>query len=189
MVDTPGGVGEPGTNGSTPFTNSCTRARTSILWNSLHPRAQGTDDDMHRFVAGQCARSQSLLRATAGSSGGGNAKSVEPLHPMSTGLHRTARFLGGRPSTFFLAQDLVHGLLEPWWRPMNTRSSSRGRAWNVFSYDQWGVELGKALAKQLGTGGDEGSGPSGPSSQRLFERAPDKNHPSEVRSRCGFRHI
>jgi glucose-6-phosphate isomerase len=25
-----------------------------------------------------------------------------------------------------------------------------GLFWNVFSYDQWGVELGKVLAKRLG---------------------------------------
>lgn len=40
-----------------------------------------------------------------------------------------------------------------------------GILWNVFSYDQWGVELGKALAKQLGSG--EGSADWTPGSQAL----------------------
>ena len=30
-----------------------------------------------------------------------------------------------------------------------------GLLWNVYSYDQWGVELGKVLAKQLDEGADE----------------------------------
>jgi len=36
-----------------------------------------------------------------------------------------------------------------------------GFLWGVNSFDQWGVELGKALAKQIATALDKGAAPEG----------------------------
>lgn len=34
---------------------------------------------------------------------------------------------------------------------MNTKIFTQGIIWNVYSFDQWGVELGKQLANKIGS--------------------------------------
>ena len=77
--------------------------------------------------------------------------------------HRT--FPGGRPSTFMLGDRLNAEALGALVAAHEHKIFLEGVFWNVFSYDQWGVELGKALAKQLGSG--QGSENWTPGSQAL----------------------
>ena len=64
-------------------------------------------------------------------------------------------FTGGRPSTFMLAEALNALSLGALIAAHEHKIFLEGLLWNVFSYDQWGVELGKVLAKQLDEGADE----------------------------------
>ena len=68
--------------------------------------------------------------------------------------HRT--FAGGRPSTFCLAEDLDARSLGALIAAYEHKIFLEGLLWNVFSYDQWGVELGKVLARQLLAEGAQG---------------------------------
>ena len=61
--------------------------------------------------------------------------------------HRT--FPGGRPSTFMLGDRLDAEALGALVAAHEHKIFLEGVFWNVFSYDQWGVELGKALANAL----------------------------------------
>ena len=36
-----------------------------------------------------------------------------------------------------------------WWRCTSTASSRRAAIWDIDSFDQWGVELGKVLAQRI----------------------------------------
>ena len=68
-------------------------------------------------------------------------------HLASVAPHRV--FEGNRPSTFILLSALdAHslGMLIAFYEH---RIFMQGLLWNVCSYDQWGVELGKALAKNI----------------------------------------
>ena len=93
--------------------------------------------------------------------GGASAADVDRIAP-----HRT--FHGGRPSSFFLAQDLDARSLGSLVAAYEHKIFLEGVLWNVFSFDQWGVELGKVLAKQLLK--DEGHASWTPGTQALLGR-------------------
>ena len=65
-------------------------------------------------------------------------------------------FPGNRPSTFFLLDELTPASLGALIALQEHRVFVSGSLWGINSFDQWGVELGKVLAKdmeaRLGTG-------------------------------------
>ena len=80
--------------------------------------------------------------------------------------HKT--FLGNRPTTSILAQKITPGTLGALIAYYEHSVFTEGAIWNINSFDQWGVELGKVLAKQIqkeletsGAGGDHDSSTSG----------------------------
>ena len=58
-------------------------------------------------------------------------------------------FLGNRPTTSILAQKITPGTLGALITYYEHLTFTEGAIWNINSYDQWGVELGKALAKGI----------------------------------------
>ena len=66
--------------------------------------------------------------------------------PDSLVAHRT--FVGNRPSNTILAQRLTPQALGALLALYEHSVFVQGAIWNVDSFDQWGVELGKALAKR-----------------------------------------
>jgi glucose-6-phosphate isomerase len=61
--------------------------------------------------------------------------------------HKT--FLGNRPTTSILAQKITPGTLGALIAYYEHVTFSEGAIWNINSFDQWGVELGKSLAKKI----------------------------------------
>jgi glucose-6-phosphate isomerase len=61
--------------------------------------------------------------------------------------HRT--FPGNRPSSTILASKLTPGVLGQLVALYEHKVFTQGVIWNVNSFDQWGVELGKVLAKRI----------------------------------------
>jgi len=61
--------------------------------------------------------------------------------------HKT--FLGNRPTTSILAQKITPGALGALIAYYEHLTFVEGAIWNINSYDQWGVELGKQLAKSI----------------------------------------
>jgi glucose-6-phosphate isomerase len=70
--------------------------------------------------------------------------------------HRT--FAGDRPSNVILAQQLTPAMLGTLVALYEHSVFTQGTVWNIDSFDQWGVELGKVLAQriipELGSAGD-----------------------------------
>lgn len=58
-------------------------------------------------------------------------------------------FKGNRPSTFVLLDELNPRTVGQLIAFYEHRIFIQGLVWNICSYDQWGVELGKALAKKI----------------------------------------
>lgn len=58
-------------------------------------------------------------------------------------------FLGNRPTTSILAQKITPGTLGALIAYYEHVTFTEGAIWNINSFDQWGVELGKALAKSI----------------------------------------
>jgi glucose-6-phosphate isomerase len=61
--------------------------------------------------------------------------------------HKT--FLGNRPTTSILAQKITPGTLGALIAYYEHLTFTEGAIWNINSFDQWGVELGKSLAKKI----------------------------------------
>lgn len=59
-------------------------------------------------------------------------------------------FLGNRPTTSILAQKITPSTLGALIAYYEHLTFTEGAVWNINSFDQWGVELGKALAKGIG---------------------------------------
>jgi len=58
-------------------------------------------------------------------------------------------FAGNRPSTFILLEDLTPFNLGALIALQEHRVFVSGAVWGINSFDQWGVELGKVLAKDI----------------------------------------
>ncbi|PLB39411.1 glucose-6-phosphate isomerase [Aspergillus candidus] len=61
--------------------------------------------------------------------------------------HKT--FLGNRPTTSILAQKITPSTLGALIAYYEHLTFTEGAIWNINSFDQWGVELGKVLAKKI----------------------------------------
>jgi glucose-6-phosphate isomerase len=61
--------------------------------------------------------------------------------------HRT--FEGNRPTNVILADRLTPGILGSLVALYEHSVFSQGTIWHINSFDQWGVELGKVLAKRI----------------------------------------
>jgi glucose-6-phosphate isomerase len=128
--------GEPGTNGQHAY------------FQMLH---QGTDVVPVEFVAVKKARHtlpghHTLLLANVLAQA--QALMVGQADP-DTGGEGHRRFTGNRPSTFLLLDDLTPTSLGALIALQEHRVFVSGSLWGINSFDQWGVELGKVLAKDL----------------------------------------
>jgi glucose-6-phosphate isomerase len=124
--------GEPGTNGQHAY------------FQMLH---QGTDVVPVEFVAVKKARHalpghHPMLLANALA----QAQALM-LGKADAGGHKN--FPGNRPSTFLLLDDLTPASLGALIALQEHRVFVSGSLWGINSFDQWGVELGKVLAKDI----------------------------------------
>ncbi|WP_410088705.1 glucose-6-phosphate isomerase [Streptomyces sp. t39] len=70
--------------------------------------------------------------------------------------HKT--FQGNHPTTTILAEDLTPSVLGQLIALYEHKVFVQGAVWNIDSFDQWGVELGKVLAKRIEPVLTEGQG-------------------------------
>ena len=124
--------GEPGTNGQHAF------------FQMLH---QGTDVVPLEFVAVKNATHalpdhQALLLSNA-------LAQAQALMLGKSDVNGHKNFAGNRPSTFILLEDLSPFNLGALIALQEHRVFVSGAVWGINSFDQWGVELGKVLAKDI----------------------------------------
>jgi glucose-6-phosphate isomerase len=126
--------GEPGTNSQHAFFQLLHQGT------EIHPvdfiafaKPTSSYHDMHRMLlANALAQAEALLQ-------GKQAPEGEP--------HRS--FEGNRPSTFMLFEQLTPKTLGMLVALHEHRIFAQGVLWGIASFDQWGVELGKAMANAL----------------------------------------
>ena len=124
--------GEPGTNGQHAF------------FQMLH---QGTEVVPVEFVAVRKAQHlldghQQLLLANV-------LAQAQALMVGKVDLGGHRNFPGNRPSTFLLLDELTPASLGALIALQEHRVFVSGSVWGINSFDQWGVELGKVLAKDV----------------------------------------
>ena len=144
--------GEPGTNGQHAY------------FQMLH---QGTDvipvefiavktpthglADLHRKLLANClAQSQALMLGKSTAQAAAERRPPTASATLDADVlarHRT--FPGNRPSTTFVLDQLTPRSLGALIALYEHRVFTSGAVWGIDSFDQWGVELGKALAGDL----------------------------------------
>ncbi len=101
------------------------------------------------LLANGLAQSQALMRGkTAAEAAAETAPTASAtLDPAVLARHRS--FPGNRPSTTFILEALTPRSLGALIAMYEHRVFTSGALWGINSFDQWGVELGKALCNQL----------------------------------------
>ncbi len=135
--------GEPGTNGQHSFYQLIHQGTRLIpcdfiaFAESLNPRGQHHDI----LMANVFAQSEALAFG----------KTAEQVKAEGTpdGLVPHRVFEGNRPSNTILAQRLTPEILGKLVALYEHLVFSQGALWNINCFDQWGVELGKALAQRI----------------------------------------
>ncbi len=135
--------GEPGTNGQHSFYQLIHQGTRLVpcdfigFAHSLNPRGDHHDILMSNVFAQAEALAFGRTAAEVAADG-----APAPLVP-----HRT--FGGNRPSNVLLAERLTPQVLGALVALYEHSVFTQGVVWNIDSFDQWGVELGKVLAKAI----------------------------------------
>ncbi|WP_260513640.1 glucose-6-phosphate isomerase [Stappia sediminis] len=143
--------GEPGTNAQHSFFQLLHQGTDVIPVDFMAAvNARNGMEGHHNLLLANClaqaralafGRSEEDVRAAMAKKGA-SAEEIDKLAP-----HRT--FPGDRPSTVILYDRLDPYTLGRLIALFEHKVFVQGAIWNVNSYDQWGVELGKELAGQL----------------------------------------
>ncbi|MGI5468108.1 glucose-6-phosphate isomerase [Streptomyces sp. CA-132043] len=139
--------GTPGTNGQHAYYQLLHQG-TKMIPADFIGFAQPVDDLQPRLVA-----QHDLLMANLFAQGQALAFGKTPEEVRAEGVpeelvtHKT--FKGNRPSTTILAKELSPSVLGQLIALYEHKVFVQGAVWNIDSFDQWGVELGKVLAKRV----------------------------------------
>ncbi|HSW05373.1 glucose-6-phosphate isomerase [Aquabacterium sp.] len=143
--------GEPGTNGQHAYFQMLHQGTDVIPVEFIAvKRPTHTHQDLHTKALANClAQSQALmLGKTAEVARGEKAPTASAtLDPLTLARHRS--FPGNRPSTTLLLDQLTPRALGALIALYEHRVFTSGAIWGLNSFDQWGVELGKALCSDL----------------------------------------
>ncbi|MFZ3128063.1 MAG: glucose-6-phosphate isomerase [Rhodoferax sp.] len=128
--------GEPGTNGQHAYFQMLHQGTEVVPVEFVAVKKPRHDLAGHHtlLLANALAQAQALMQGQTDPDTGGEG-------------HR--RFTGNRPSTFLLLDDLTPTSLGALIALQEHRVFVSGSVWGINSFDQWGVELGKVLAKDV----------------------------------------
>ena len=139
--------GEPGTNGQHAFYQLIHQGTQMIpadfiaFANTAHPAKDG-DQDVHELFLGN------FLAQTKALAFGKTADEVR-AEGTPEEIVPARCFTGNRPTTSIFGNELTPFALGELIALYEHITFVEGTVWGIDSYDQWGVELGKQLAKQI----------------------------------------
>lgn len=143
--------GEPGTNGQHAFYQLIHQGTKMIPCDFIAPvKSHNPLGDHHeKLLSNYFAQTEALMM-------GKSAKEVEVelkksgLSQEEIDFHLPYRvFAGNKPSNSILTEEVTPRSLGSLIALYEHKIFVQGVVWNIFSFDQWGVELGKVLAKKI----------------------------------------
>jgi glucose-6-phosphate isomerase len=143
--------GEPGTNGQHAFYQLIHQGTRLVPCDFLAPiethNALGRHHDV--LLANFFAQTEALMRGkTEGEARSElEAQGLAPERVTELAPHKT--FPGNRPTTSLLFTKLTPRTLGMLIAMYEHKIFVQGIVWNICSFDQWGVELGKQLARKI----------------------------------------
>ena len=143
--------GEPGTNGQHAFYQLIHQGTRVIPCDFLAPlETQNPLGKHHRvLLANYFAQTEALMRGKTPDEARAElvAQKLPPERVNELVPHKT--FPGNRPTTSILFTRLTPRTLGTLVAMYEHKIFVQGIVWEIFSFDQWGVELGKQLAKKI----------------------------------------
>jgi glucose-6-phosphate isomerase len=143
--------GEPGTNGQHAFYQLIHQGTSKVACDFVLPaQSRYPAGSHHRYLsANALAQAQALMQGRghpqvvdAATAAGRSAQEIQRLSPFQV-------FEGNRPSNFLMCETLTPFALGSLIAAYEHKILVQGLIWNIYSFDQWGVELGKVLANRL----------------------------------------
>tara|TARA_B100000795_G_scaffold62798_1_gene42299 strand:+ start:25527 stop:27152 length:1626 start_codon:yes stop_codon:yes gene_type:complete len=134
--------GEPGTNGQHAFyqlIHQGTKLIPCDFIGVVEPKNK-MSDHQDKLFSNFIAQSKALMK-------GRTLSEVEKLNPSENSVFKV--FEGNRPSNSIVLDKLNPFSLGKLIATYEHKIFVQGIVWNVFSFDQWGVELGKVLAGDI----------------------------------------
>jgi glucose-6-phosphate isomerase len=174
--------GEPGTNGQHAFYQLIHQGTRLVpadfiaVANPAHPLRDahdGQSTDVHElFLANFFAQTRALAFGKTAEEvrAEGTAEAIVPARV----------FPGNRPTTSIMAPELSPSVLGQLVALYEHVTFTEGAVWGIDSFDQWGVELGKQLAQQVGpaiSGDDAALAEQDPSTRSLIAYYREHRHP------------
>lgn len=145
--------GEPGTNGQHAFYQLIHQGTKLIpcdflaAVDTLNPLAGG----MHQKVllSNFFAQTEALMKGKTMGEAESDLKAAKMDPTKIATLKRHKVFKGNKPTNSIMYQKLTPRTLGNLLAMYEMKIFTQGIVWNINSFDQWGVELGKALAKAI----------------------------------------
>ncbi len=143
--------GEPGTNGQHAFYQLIHQGTKLIPCDFIAPAISHNPIGNHHqlLLSNFFAQTEALMNGKSEEEvvseleKAGKAKDeIDRLKPFKV-------FEGNRPTNSFLLKEITPGSLGSLIALYEHKIFVQGIIWNIFSFDQWGVELGKQLANQI----------------------------------------
>jgi len=143
--------GEPGTNGQHAFYQLIHQGTALITGDFLAAAISHSEVDDHQRVllSNFFAQTEALMRGKTAAevqqelqAQGIGEEQIKKLLPFKT-------FPGNRPTNSILYEKLTPRTLGSLIAIYEHKIFTQGVIWNIFSFDQWGVELGKVLADKI----------------------------------------
>jgi glucose-6-phosphate isomerase len=143
--------GEPGTNGQHAFYQLIHQGTHLIPCDFIAPaRSHNPIGDHHvKLLSNFFAQTEALMKGKSLSEveaemrkAGKSEEEIQRIAP-----HRV--FEGNRPTNSILVKQITPYTLGQLVALYEHKIATQGMIWNIFSFDQWGVELGKVLANGI----------------------------------------
>ena len=143
--------GEPGTNGQHAFYQLIHQGTLVIPCDFIAPaKSHNPIGDHHdKLLSNYFAQTEALLNGKNEKivkeelkAAGKSEAEIESLSPFKV-------FAGNKPTNSFLVEKMTPHTLGFLIALYEQKIFTQGVIWNIYSFDQWGVELGKQLANQI----------------------------------------
>lgn len=143
--------GEPGTNGQHSFYQLIHQGKKLIPCDFIAPAISHNPIGAHHniLLSNYFAQTEALMKGKA------KQEVIEELKSSGKGEEEIAWlapfkvFKGNRPTNSILVKKITPRTLGSLIAMYEHKIFVQGIIWNIFSFDQWGVELGKQLAKDI----------------------------------------
>jgi glucose-6-phosphate isomerase len=143
--------GEPGTNGQHAFYQLIHQGTPLIPCDFIAPaQSHNPISDHHpKLLSNFFAQTEALMNGKTEEEAGKELEKAGMTKEQITKLLPFKIFTGNRPTNSFLIKRITPHTLGQLIAMYEHKIFAQGIIWNVFSFDQWGVELGKQLANKI----------------------------------------